>query len=70
MRTHSDGTTTLASDCFTDGGSIIYPDWTFTVSAPGYQRAGPLSMKAYTGALGKKDHQRMEVGLAQDRDVK
>jgi hypothetical protein len=62
-RTGSDGNYGIASECFTDGESITYPEWTFTVSAQGYQERGPLRLTDYTGARGNRSYKQITVRL-------
>jgi hypothetical protein len=64
--TGPDGRYAIASECFTESGSIVYPDWSFTVSAPGYQSLGPAQLIAYTGARGQESYKLVAIHLTPD----
>lgn len=70
LQTKEDGRASIASECFTDGESILYPDWTFTVSAPGYQTSAPVRLTAYTGVRGKSGYTLIEIRLTRNPNVR
>jgi hypothetical protein len=67
-QTGPEGNYAVASECFQEHESITYPDWTFTVSAPGYQETGALRLSTYTGEQGNETRKRIEIALTRNRE--
>lgn len=70
MRTREDGRAGIASECFTDGELLVYPNWTFVVSAPGYQSTAPVRLAAHTGTRGKLAGLRINIALVRDPNAR
>jgi hypothetical protein len=70
MRTREGGRAGIASECYMEDELILYPNWTFTAFAPGYQSTAPTRLAAHTGIRGHKSYHQVNIALVRDPNAR